>query len=70
MLSQMVRVYSSFMTNIPSSLSIHLSMELRLLLHFTADVNTATMNIGVHISFGISVFVFFRKIPKSGIPGS
>ena len=28
------------------------------------------MNTGVHISFWISVFVFFRKIPRSGIAGS
>ena len=28
------------------------------------------MNIGVHMSFRISVFVFFRYIPMSGIAGS
>ena len=27
-------------------------------------VNNATINIGVHISFGISVFIFFGQIPS------
>ena len=35
-----------------------------------AIVNAATMNIGVHISFGINVLVFFGKISKSGITRS
>ena len=35
-----------------------------------ANINYATMNTGVHVSFWISVFVFFRKIPRSGISGS
>ena len=38
--------------------------------HILAIVNNAAMNIGVHVSFQISVFVFFRCIPWSGIAGS
>ena len=38
--------------------------------HVLAIVNSAAMNIGVHVSFQISVFVFFRYIPRSGIAGS
>ena len=30
-------------------------------------VNNAVMNIGLHISFSISAFVFFRKLSSSGI---
>ena len=33
-------------------------------------MNNAAMNIGVHISFQISVFVFSGYIPRSGIAGS
>ena len=33
-------------------------------------VNNATINIGVHISFGVSVFSFFRYILRNGIAGS
>ena len=33
-------------------------------------VNNAAMNIGVHGSFQISVFLFFRHLPRSGIAGS
>ena len=35
-----------------------------------AIVNSAAMNIGVHVSFWISVFVFFRYTPRSRIAGS
>ena len=35
-----------------------------------AVVNTATMNIGVHWAFWISVFIFSRYIPRSWIAGS
>ena len=35
-----------------------------------AIVNNATMNIGVHILFWISVSSFFRYIPRNGITGS
>ena len=38
--------------------------------HVLAIVNSAAMNIGVHVSFRISVFIFFRYIPRSKIAGS
>ena len=38
--------------------------------HILAVVNNATMNIGVCVSFQISVFDFFRYIPRSRIAGS
>ena len=34
--------------------------------HVLATVNSATMNIKVHVSFRISVFAFFGYIPRSG----
>ena len=36
--------------------------------HDLAIVNSAAMNIGVHVSFGIKVF--FGSVPRSGIAGS
>ena len=38
--------------------------------HVLAVVNSAAMNIGVHVSFQISVFVFPRYIPRSRIARS
>ena len=38
--------------------------------HILVIVSNATMNTGVHVSFQISVFVFFRYIPRSGIAES
>ena len=35
--------------------------------HVLAIVNSAAMNIEVHVWFKISVFIFFRYIPRSGI---
>ena len=35
--------------------------------HVLAIVNSAAMNIEVHVWFQISVFIFFRYIPRSGI---
>ena len=40
------------------------------LFHILVIVNNAVINIGVHVSFLISVFIFFRKIPRSWIAGS
>ena len=36
----------------------------------SAIVNNANMNIGMNVPFKISVFVFFKYIPNSGIAGS
>ena len=50
---------------------IHLSVDGHLdFFHVIAIVNNASVNIVVHVSFQISVFVFFGYIPKSGIAGS
>ena len=38
--------------------------------HVLATVNTAAMNIGVHTSFLIRVFIFSKYMPRSGIAGS
>ena len=34
------------------------------------NVNRGTMNTGAHVSFQISVFMFFRFIPRGGTVGS
>ena len=48
---------------------IHLSVNGHLgCFHVLAIVNSATMNIGVHVSF--SVKVLSRYMPRSGIAGS
>ena len=38
--------------------------------HILAIVNSAALNIGVHVSFQIRVFIFSGYIPRSGIAGS
>ena len=38
--------------------------------HILAIINNAAMNFGVHVSFQISVLVFFSYIPRTGIAGS
>ena len=49
---------------------IHLSVDGHIgCFHILAIANNA-VNIGVHVSFRISAFVFFRYIPRSGIAGS
>ena len=50
---------------IHSSVSEHLGS-----FHVLAVVNSAAINIGVHISFLIRVFVFSGYMPRSGIAGS
>ena len=55
--------YHIFFTHSP--LSGHLGC-----FHILAIVNNASMNKGVPISFQISVFVFYGKIPRNGIAGS
>ena len=37
---------------------------------FLAVVNSAAMNIGVHVSFQMRVFIFFGYMPRSVIAGS
>ena len=50
---------------------IHSSVGGRLgCFHIFAILNNVAMNIGVHVSFQISVFGFFVYIPRSGIAGS
>ena len=50
---------------IRSSFSGHLGC-----FHVLAVVNSAAMNIGVHVSFWIRVFTFSGYMPRSGIAGS
>ena len=38
--------------------------------HVLAIVNSAAVNIGMHVSFQLGVFIVSRYIPKSGIAGS
>ena len=59
-----INIYITF------SLSIHLAMKDIDCFHVLATVKNTAMNIGVHISFLISVFIFFRYKLKSGIVGS
>ena len=40
------------------------------LVTYLGYLNNAALNIGVHISFLISIFIFFRYMPRSGIAGS
>ena len=54
-----------------SSLSIYLRLFLMTLrFYLLALINNAAVNIGVHASFQISVFLLFRHILRSGIAGS
>ena len=75
MLLQMALFLSIFwLSNIPlyicttSSLSIPLSDGHLGCFHVLTIVNSAAMNIGVHVSF--QIMVFSRYIPRSGIAGS
>ena len=50
---------------------IHLSVNGHLgYFHVLAIVSSTAMNIGMHVSFQISIFVFSGYIPRSGIAGS
>ena len=80
MLLQMAVVHSFlWLSNIPLCVYIsiyhiffiHSSVDGHLgYFHVLATVNSAAMNTGVHVSFWISVFVFFWYILRSGIAGS
>ena len=35
--------------------------------HVLATENTVVMNIGVHVSFSVSLFIFYTYVPRSGI---
>ena len=52
-----------------TSLSIHVSMDLGCF-HVLVTVNSAALNIRVHLSFWIRIFIFSGYMPKSGIAGS
>ena len=76
---QMAKSHSlSWLSDIPfcvcvSSPSTHLLTDTSIVccLCILATVGNDTTNIGMHITFWISVFVFFSKyIPRSGITGS
>ena len=50
---------------------IHSSIDRHLgCFHVLAILNSAALNIGVHISFWIRVFIFSGYMPRSGIAGS
>ena len=70
MLLQMALFHSFlWLYNIPLIFFIHSSVNGHLgCFHVLTIVNSATMNIGVHVSF--RVMVFSRYMPKSGIAGS
>ena len=53
-----------------TSLSIHLVSGRLGYFHVLAIVNSAAVNIGVHVSFWIRVFIFFGYISWSGVAGS
>ena len=55
--------------DITSSLSIHLLMDTGFF-HILEILDNAAMNIGVHVCFQISVFIYFGYIARSGIAGS
>ena len=77
MLLQMAKFHSFWwLSNIPlyiyHIIFIHSPADGQMLNDFyvLAPVNNTAMNTGVHVSFQVSVFIFFRCIPKSGIAGS
>ena len=56
---------------VPHDLFIHSSIDGHLdCIYILRIANNSTVNIGVHVSFQISVFVFFGYIPRNGIAGS
>ena len=75
MLSQMTRLHSFLW---PSNISLYVhtpevfypSVGHFDCFHIMAIADNPAMNIGVHISLQISVFVLYGKIPRNGIAGS
>lgn len=72
----MARFHSLWLNNSPlysytNHIFIHTSMDEHAGgFHMLAIGNDATVDIGVHICYRISAFVFFRRIPRSEIAGS
>ena len=73
----MTRFYSLWLNNIliyisgtyyVISLSIYPSVDIGCS-HVLAIVNNAAVNIEACVSFWVSIFIFFRQIPRSGIAG-
>ena len=81
MLLQMAKFYSFFVAESFSIMCVCVCVCVCVCIHLwmcrhlgcfciLAVVNNTAVNIGVHVSFRISVFIFFRYTPKSGIAGS
>ena len=53
------------------STSVHPSIDTWALgcIHVWATINDAAINLGVHVSFQVSVFIFFSKMLRRGIDG-
>ena len=60
-----IPLYICTISSLLSSVNEHLGC-----FHVLAIVNSAAMNIGVHVSFQISVFIFSEYMPWSGTAGS
>ena len=65
----MIEYYSNVCMCRVVDISIHLLMNMGCF-RTLAIVNNIAVNIGVHVSVLISVSVFFRYIPMSGLTGS
>ena len=66
-----VCVYTHTHTHTPHIFFIHSSVDEHLgCFHVLAIVNSVSVNIGVHVSFQIRVFIFSRYMSRSGIAGS
>ena len=77
LLSLMTRFHSFFMANSPQHKHTHHIFFIQPLIkghldcfHILAIVNNAAKNTEVHVSFQMSVSIFFRYIPRSGTAGS
>ena len=60
-----------YLSHINHNFFIHTPIDRHLgCFHILAIINNSVLNIALHVSFCISVFIFFRYIPRSGIAGS